>query len=68
MDKAIQALTAVSPIDGRYRNKVEILSDYFSEYKIQEIASRYPKAPAKWLDLGCGDGLTAFFIKKYFPF
>lgn len=42
-------------------------SDYFSEYKIQEIASRYPKAPAKWLDLGCGDGLTAFFIKKYFP-
>ena len=34
MDKAIQALTAVSPIDGRYRNKVEQLSDYFSEYAL----------------------------------
>ena len=28
------ALTAVSPIDGRYRSKVEILSDYFSEYAL----------------------------------
>lgn len=28
------ALTAVSPIDGRYRNKVEILSEYFSEYAL----------------------------------
>ena len=28
------SLTAVSPIDGRYRNKVEILSDYFSEYAL----------------------------------
>ena len=27
-------LTAVSPIDGRYRDKVEILSDYFSEYAL----------------------------------
>ena len=34
MDKAIQALTAVSPIAGRYRNNVEILSDYFSEYAL----------------------------------
>ena len=34
MDKAFQALTAVSPIDGRYRDKVEILSDYFSEYAL----------------------------------
>jgi adenylosuccinate lyase len=28
------ALTAVSPIDGRYRNKVEILGEYFSEYAL----------------------------------
>ncbi|MDD2241477.1 MAG: adenylosuccinate lyase [Bacteroidales bacterium] len=28
------ALTAVSPVDGRYRNKVEILSEYFSEYAL----------------------------------
>jgi adenylosuccinate lyase len=34
MDKAFHSLTAVSPIDGRYRNKVEQLSDYFSEYAL----------------------------------
>ena len=34
MDKAFHSLTAVSPIDGRYRNKVETLSDYFSEYAL----------------------------------
>lgn len=28
---AFQALQAISPIDGRYRNKVEVLSRYFSE-------------------------------------
>lgn len=27
-------LTAISPIDGRYRNKVEKLADYFSEYAL----------------------------------
>lgn len=27
----MQALTAISPIDGRYRDKVESLADYFSE-------------------------------------
>ncbi|MCB0502974.1 MAG: adenylosuccinate lyase, partial [Bacteroidetes bacterium] len=27
-------LTAISPIDGRYRNKVETLGDYFSEYAL----------------------------------
>ena len=27
-------LTAISPIDGRYRNKVENLSDYFSEFAL----------------------------------
>lgn len=28
------ALTAVSPVDGRYRGKVESLSEYFSEYAL----------------------------------
>ena len=27
----LNALTAISPVDGRYRNKTEKLADYFSE-------------------------------------
>lgn len=30
----ISAITATSPIDGRYRNKTEELADYFSEYAL----------------------------------
>lgn len=30
----LDTLTAVSPIDGRYRNKTEHLADYFSEYAL----------------------------------
>ena len=30
----LDALTAVSPIDGRYRGKTESLADYFSEYAL----------------------------------
>ncbi len=30
----LQALTATSPIDGRYRNKTAELSEYFSEYAL----------------------------------
>ncbi len=30
----LQALTAISPIDGRYRNKVDVLGEYFSEYAL----------------------------------
>ena len=30
----LQELTAVSPIDGRYRNKTAALSNYFSEYAL----------------------------------
>ncbi len=30
----ITALTAVSPIDGRYRKTTEVLADYFSEYAL----------------------------------
>ena len=30
----LDLLTAVSPIDGRYRDKTELLADYFSEYAL----------------------------------
>jgi adenylosuccinate lyase len=30
----LNALTAISPIDGRYRNKTEELAEYFSEYAL----------------------------------
>ena len=30
----LDVLTAISPIDGRYRNKTEKLADYFSEYAL----------------------------------
>ena len=30
----MEPLKAISPIDGRYRNKVDILSNYFSEYAL----------------------------------
>ena len=30
----LEILTAISPIDGRYRDKVEVLGDYFSEFAL----------------------------------
>ena len=30
----LDTLTAISPIDGRYRGKTETLADYFSEYAL----------------------------------
>ena len=30
----LDLLTAISPIDGRYRSKTEKLADYFSEYAL----------------------------------
>ncbi|MBP5365031.1 MAG: adenylosuccinate lyase [Bacteroidales bacterium] len=30
----LQSLTAISPVDGRYRNKVDALGNYFSEYAL----------------------------------
>ncbi len=32
----LSSITAISPIDGRYRNKTEVLSDYFSEYALHK--------------------------------
>ena len=31
---SLSSLTAISPIDGRYRNKVEALENYYSEYAL----------------------------------
>lgn len=31
---SLSSLTAISPIDGRYRNKVEILGNYYSEHAL----------------------------------
>lgn len=56
----ISTLTAISPIDGRYRARTEVLSDYFSEYALiryrvlvevrwlQQLAAHpgVPEAPA----------------------
>ena len=42
-------------------------SEYFCEYKIKEIKYRYDTAPSMWMDLGCGDGLSAKFVRTYFP-
>ncbi|MDX2250034.1 MAG: adenylosuccinate lyase [Bacteroidia bacterium] len=30
----LNALTAISPLDGRYRNKIQVLDSYFSEYAL----------------------------------
>ena len=30
----LNALTAISPIDGRYRHQLEHLDEYFSEYAL----------------------------------
>ena len=30
----LNKLTAISPVDGRYRNQTQKLADYFSEYAL----------------------------------
>ena len=30
----LSELTAISPVDGRYRSKCEVLADYFSEFAL----------------------------------
>ena len=36
----LDILTAVSPIDGRYRSKTEALANYFSEYALMKYRVR----------------------------
>ena len=38
-------LTAISPVDGRYRNKAENLAAYFSEYAL----IKYRVQPFAWV-------------------
>lgn len=35
----LDVLTAISPIDGRYRSKTEALADYFQSMRLSAIAS-----------------------------
>ena len=53
----LNSLTAISPIDGRYRKATEILSDYFSEYalikkrvfvEVEYFVELCPLLPALW--------------------
>ena len=44
---ALNSLTALSPLDGRYRTKVAQLSEYFSEYGLMRERIRVELA---WLD------------------
>src|SRR5687768_10969082 len=41
-------------------------SDYFSEQKIEEVRKNETGNVSKILDLGCGDGNSAFFFTKHF--
>jgi len=36
----LNTLTAISPIDGRYRSQVEVLSAYFSEFALMQYRLR----------------------------
>lgn len=42
-------------------------SEYFAEFKILELKSKYNLNSKKILDFGCGDGISYKFFKKHFP-
>ena len=42
-------------------------SYYFAEHKIVQLKNNENDGNVKMLDVGCGDGLTAIFVQKYFP-
>jgi adenylosuccinate lyase len=52
----IKQLTAISPVDGRYRSKTEALADYFSEYGL--IKYRVMVEVEYFIAL-CGSGIPA---------
>lgn len=55
-------------IHNRNIRKTGAPSEYFSKFKVQKtkelIENKYPKVI---LDVGCGDGLSEVYFKKYFP-
>lgn len=42
-------------------------SIYFAEYKIKELTRFEKNESLDVLDVGCGDGLSAWFMRRYFP-
>src|SRR6187549_2251466 len=42
-------------------------SFYFAEMKVKLLQGYEKNIPLKVLDIGCGDGATEVFFKKYFP-
>src|ERR1700743_2332990 len=40
---------------------------YFAEMKVQLLQQFEKDRVCKILDIGCGDGATAFFMQQYFP-
>lgn len=49
LDMNLDVLTAVSPIDGRYRSKCEPLAPYFSEYALMKYRTRVEIEYFIWL-------------------
>lgn len=45
----------------------EFGSEYFAQYKIQEIKNSLNFVPQRILDFGCGDGISCEYFRKYFP-
>lgn len=42
-------------------------SAYFANFKVSLLSRYETSKPLKFLDVGCGDGLTEFFIEQSFP-
>src|SRR6478735_168737 len=42
-------------------------SFYFARMKVELLQAFEPDESCKVLDIGCGDGVTEIFMKKYFP-
>ena len=68
----LDLLTAISPIDGRYRSKTEKLADYFSEYALIRYRVRVEiehqlKSTSRnivWQLIGTADGLQKWIADK----
>ncbi len=57
-------------IHNRHLKGTGYTSAYFAERKIREISDHIQgrnALPLKILDLGCGDGLTSLYFRRFFP-